>query len=42
VFYEKVKDFVREIKIPLLLGAVTLRDNFYYNSALLVSSEGRY
>jgi apolipoprotein N-acyltransferase len=39
-YYEIVKDFVREIKIPLLLGAVTTRDSFYYNSALLVSDEG--
>jgi apolipoprotein N-acyltransferase len=41
VFYEKTKDFVREIKIPLLLGAVTSKDNLYYNSALLISAEGR-
>jgi len=40
-YYERVKDFVKKIKIPLLLGAVTLRDNLYYNSALLVSGEGR-
>jgi len=39
-FFERVKDFVCESKTPLLLGAVTLRDNLYYNSALLVSSQG--
>jgi len=41
IFYEKTKDFVREIKIPLLLGAVTSKDKLYYNSALLISAEGR-
>ena len=41
VFYGKTKDFVREIKIPLLLGAVTSKDKLYYNSALLISAEGR-
>jgi apolipoprotein N-acyltransferase len=40
-YYERVKDFVREIKTPLLFGAVTKRDNLYYNSALLVSQEAR-
>ena len=41
-YYEKVKDFVKEAKAPLLFGAVTLRDNIYYNSALLISGEGRF
>jgi len=40
-YYERVRDFVRGIKTPLLLGAVTRRDNLYYNSALLVSQEAR-
>ncbi len=40
-YYEMVKDFVKEAKAPLLFGAVTLRDNIYYNSALLISGEGR-
>jgi len=40
-YYEMVKDFVKEAKAPLLFGAVTLRDNIYYNSALLISREGR-
>lgn len=39
-FLEKVKDLARRIKIPLLLGAVTQRDNRYYNSALLISEDG--
>ena len=41
LFFEQVKDFVRGIKTPLLLGAVTLRGNLYYNSALLVSGAGQ-
>jgi len=35
-YYERVKDFVKEAKAPLLFGAVTLRENIYYNSALLI------
>jgi len=40
-YYGMVSNFVRESRIRLLLGAVTLRDNLYYNSAILVSPEGR-
>jgi len=40
-YYEKVKDLAKEINIPLLLGAVTCRQDRYYNSALLISREGR-
>ncbi len=40
-YYEMVKDFVKEAKVPLLFGAVTLRGNIYYNSALLISAGGR-
>jgi len=40
IFFEQVKDFARGTNTPLLLGAVTLRDNLYYNSALLVSGSG--
>ncbi|MDD2752708.1 MAG: apolipoprotein N-acyltransferase, partial [Candidatus Omnitrophica bacterium] len=40
-FIEGVEQFARETKIPLLLGAVTLRDGLYYNSAVLVSSAGK-
>jgi len=37
-YYERVKDFVKETKAPLVFGAVTLRENIYYNSALLISA----
>jgi apolipoprotein N-acyltransferase len=40
IFFERVKDSTRDNKTPLLLGAVTKRDNLYYNSALLVSGAG--
>jgi len=40
-YYERAKDFVKEAKAPLLLGAVTLRDNIYYNSALLISARAK-
>lgn len=40
LYYEKVRAVAQRIKTPLLLGAVTWRDRLYYNSALLVSSEG--
>jgi apolipoprotein N-acyltransferase len=39
-YYEKVKDLVKEIKTPVVLGAVTLRNGHYYNSSLLVSDQG--
>jgi apolipoprotein N-acyltransferase len=41
VFYEKVKEFAKRIKTPLVLGAVTAKDENYYNSALFISSEGK-
>ena len=41
LFLEKVKNFVKESKKPLLFGAVTTKDNFYYNSALLLSKESK-
>lgn len=40
-FFERIKDFVRELKRPLLLGAVTFKENQYYNSALFLSGEGK-
>ncbi|MFH1888814.1 MAG: apolipoprotein N-acyltransferase [Candidatus Omnitrophota bacterium] len=40
-YYERVRDFIKARKTPLLLGAATLRDDIYYNSALLVSGEGK-
>jgi len=40
VYFEKVKDFVRKNRVKLLLGAVTYQKGLYYNSAILVSSDG--
>jgi apolipoprotein N-acyltransferase len=40
IYFERVKDFVKEDKINLLLGAVTYRNGLYYNSAILVSADG--
>lgn len=40
LYYEKVKNFVSTINIPLLTGAVTDRGNFFYNSALLINPRG--
>ena len=40
IFFERVEDLVKEIKTPLLLGAVNTSNNLYYNSALLISQEG--
>jgi len=36
-----VASYVKSVKKPLLLGAVTLRGGDYYNSALLLSREGQ-
>ena len=41
IFYEKVKEFAKRIKTPLVLGAVTAKDDNYYNSALFISPEGK-
>lgn len=41
LYYEKIKDLTREIRTPVVLGAVTLRGNLYYNSSLLVSQDGQ-
>ena len=41
VFFEQIKNFVQEIKTPLLFGAVTFKEDQYYNSALLLSSEAK-
>ena len=40
IYFERLKDFVKENKINLLLGAVTYRSGLYYNSAILVSADG--
>ncbi|MDD5729865.1 MAG: apolipoprotein N-acyltransferase [Candidatus Omnitrophica bacterium] len=36
-YYERVLDLVKQTRIPLLLGAVTEKENNYYNSALFIS-----
>ncbi len=41
IFFERVKKLAKEMHTPLLLGAVTFRDNLYYNSAILVSGEDK-
>ncbi|MFC1675168.1 apolipoprotein N-acyltransferase, partial [Candidatus Omnitrophota bacterium] len=40
-YIERVRGFAKEIDTPLVLGALTTRDDLYYNSALLISAEGR-
>ena len=40
LFFQRVQGLIRQIKTPLLFGAVTQRDDLYYNSALLVSGQG--
>ena len=40
VFFEQVKNLAKEIRTPLLIGAVTEKNGLYYNSALLVSGDG--
>lgn len=43
--YEKINKFIKKINIPLLLGTVNVNGDFlssnYYNSALLISGEGK-
>jgi apolipoprotein N-acyltransferase len=41
LYYKRTSNFAKEIKTPLLLGAVTSRDGLYYNSAVLVSKEAK-
>ena len=41
VYYERVSKFSQKINTPLLLGAVTSKNNLYYNSAILISAEGQ-
>jgi apolipoprotein N-acyltransferase len=40
-YYERVMSFTQKIDTPLLLGAVTSKNNLYYNSAILISAEGQ-
>jgi apolipoprotein N-acyltransferase len=39
-YYGMIRDLAKQVKTPLLFGAVTSRDNLYYNSALMVSQDG--
>ena len=39
--FEEVKEFVKKHRIHLLLGAVTRRDGNYFNSAILLSPDGK-
>jgi apolipoprotein N-acyltransferase len=39
-FYDKLKSLAQELKVSLVLGAVTSKDDIYHNSALLFSREG--
>ena len=41
VYYERLCRYVKTIGYPLIFGAVTNRNGSYYNSALLLSKEGR-
>lgn len=41
VYYERLLRYSGSVATPLLFGAVTLRDGLYYNSALLLSKEGK-
>ncbi|MFH1359781.1 MAG: apolipoprotein N-acyltransferase [Candidatus Omnitrophota bacterium] len=38
--FEELKDFVHEMRIPLLIGLVTRVNDRYYNSAVLISEDG--
>jgi len=39
-YFEKVRELAKATRTTFLLGAVTAKDDFYYNSAILVSQEG--
>jgi apolipoprotein N-acyltransferase len=41
LYYERLRRYVKAIGYPLMFGAVTDRNGSYYNSALLLSKEGR-
>jgi apolipoprotein N-acyltransferase len=41
VSYGKVVSMAGQIKAPLLLGAVRLKNSLYYNSAVLISGQGK-
>jgi apolipoprotein N-acyltransferase len=39
--FNRVKDLAAEVGIPLVAGAVSFHDDAFYNSALLISSQGK-
>ena len=39
-YYEMVSNLAKQVRVPLLFGAVTSREGRYYNSCLMVSPEG--
>ena len=39
--FNSITDLVRQIKIPLLAGAITTTQGKFYNSAILISQKGR-
>ena len=39
-YYDMVRSLAQQLKIPVLFGAVTSRNDLYYNSCLMVSSSG--
>jgi len=41
LYYERLSRYTKRIGRPLIFGAVTSRNGSYYNSALLLSREGR-
>lgn len=40
-YYMKLRQYIKTINKPLLFGSVTLKDDAYYNSALLLSGDAR-
>jgi apolipoprotein N-acyltransferase len=40
-YYIKVREYLRSVNKPLLFGSVTMRDNSYYNSALLLAGDAK-
>ena len=39
---KNLKAFVRHIRIPLLVGTISLDEDKYYNSAILISKQGKF
>lgn len=40
-YFDVLCNKIKESRVPLLFGAVTQRDGLYYNSALLIETDGR-